>query len=359
MRPSLLPTARPLWRDEQTVQLGCAGPRSVVLSGVDPAVRRVLALCDGSHDEQQLLVVAAREGCSPARAGRLLTLLRDNGLLAVPVGRGQDGMRADERERIAVETGSGAVTGAVTGAEAEAVTGAARRGSALAARRRANVQVFGAGRVGATVAGLLATAGVGGVDVVDGGPTRPEDTGVGGPALSDVGRSRGDATRAWLRSLAPSVVLAPQPCPDLVVLAPPRRHLLTTQVDALPRGAVHLLAEVRDTVGIVGPMVVPGRSPCLRCLDLTRTGLDPAWPVLAAQLAAPSPSVQPCDAALAQLVAAQAVLQVLTLIDGVGTPASLGGTLELALPDWRVRRRSWPAHVGCDCGASSALPPTG
>jgi hypothetical protein len=49
-------------------------------------------------------------------------------------------------------------------------------------------------------------------------------------------------------------------------------------------------------------------------------------------------------------VAAQAAQQSLALIDGAGLPAAVGGTLELALPDWRWRRRSWQLHPACGCG---------
>jgi hypothetical protein len=53
---------------------------------------------------------------------------------------------------------------------------------------------------------------------------------------------------------------------------------------------------------------------------------------------------------LASAVASQAALQALELLEG-GTPGSVGGTLELTLPGWRWRRRTWPAHPGCDCDA--------
>jgi len=44
----------------------------------------------------------------------------------------------------------------------------------------------------------------------------------------------------------------------------------------------------------------------------------------------------------------------LTFLDG-GDPASIDGTLELRLPDWRLRRRSWPAHPDCDCAPGHAV----
>jgi hypothetical protein len=55
------------------------------------------------------------------------------------------------------------------------------------------------------------------------------------------------------------------------------------------------------------------------------------------------------------MVAAQAAMQVLALVDGTVDPAAAGGTLELVLPDWRWRRRSWRLHPQCGC----ALPSTG
>jgi hypothetical protein len=35
-------------------------------------------------------------------------------------------------------------------------------------------------------------------------------------------------------------------------------------------------------------------------------------------------------------------------------PPTIEGTLEVRLPDWRIRRRSWAPHPDCDCGALSA-----
>jgi hypothetical protein len=71
---------------------------------------------------------------------------------------------------------------------------------------------------------------------------------------------------------------------------------------------------------------------------------------MAVQLDEPVRDVVPCDSALAVAVAAQASLQALAFLDGSALPATAGGTLELALPDWRWRRRSWQLHPDCGCG---------
>ncbi len=139
----------------------------------------------------------------------------------------------------------------------------------MSRRLAAHVEVRGGGRVGSAVAGLLEAAGVGTVRLVDPGEVRPADLGPAGHRAERLGRPRGTAKSA------PGEV-------DLVVLAsddglPPSGDL--------PEGP-HLVVGVCETGGAVGPLVVPGRSACLRCLDLSRTDRDPAWPVVQAQLRA-------------------------------------------------------------------------
>ena len=339
MRPALLPASTQLWRDPTTLQLGRSGGRAAVVHGLDPALRPVLDLLDGSYDRATVLAAAAVEGCDPARAEALVDLLTRAGLVEDAE---QDlaplrGLRADERERLSADLASLALVRGDGGLPA------------LALRRDLQVLVVGAGRVGAPLAATLATAGVGAVDVVDDDVTRPQDTGVGGLGLRDVGRPRGQAARELVRRAAPSVSRLPVVRPDLVVLASGRDDVRERARRLVLDGTAHLLVEVRDATGVVGPLVLPGRTPCLRCLDLTRSDLDPAWPVLVHQLPAAGDGDPGCDGPLALAVAAQAVMQVLAMADGTTVPASLGGTLEMALPDWRWRRRSWLPHADCGC----------
>jgi bacteriocin biosynthesis cyclodehydratase domain-containing protein len=100
----------------------------------------------------------------------------------------------------------------------------------------------------------------------------------------------------------------------------------------------------------VGPLVIPGVTSCLRCADLHRRDRDPAWDVLAVQLAVPPHRGLPSDVGVATVVAGIAALQALAYLDGEPV-ATRCGTLELHLPDWRLRRRSWPPHPACGCGA--------
>ena len=336
MRPVLSPAARRLWRDQETLQLGRAPDRAAVLAGLDPAARAVLALLAGTRDLAAVRSAALQAGCPADRADALLGLLQAGGLLVDAADRWPDRLELTDRDRLAADVASLTLV---------------QRGSGLGAlgrRDRAAVVVLGAGRIGAPLAALLCAAGVGTVDVSDDGRVRSQDLAVGGLELRDVGRRRGEAVRDRLRSDFPATRTGPVPRPDLVVLAP-AAQLDELDPPALTRSAVpHLLAEVRDTVGVVGPLVLPGASACLHCVDLDRSERDPHWPVLAAQLSSMTRSLPACDSALAAAVTAQAALQVLALLDG-SEPASVDGSLELALPDWRWRRRSRRPHAACEC----------
>ncbi len=65
----------------------------------------------------------------------------------------------------------------------------------LAARRAQRVGVRGAGRVGAVLAGLLSGAGVGEIDVRDGGRVEPWDVAPGGLPAESVGDRRDETAR--------------------------------------------------------------------------------------------------------------------------------------------------------------------
>jgi len=84
-------------------------------------------------------------------------------------------------------------------------------------------------------------------------------------------------------SLAAAVNVDVSPEPDLTVTVssgePPRAPLL----DAAHTGAAHLVVVLDGEDVRIGPFVLPGRSPCLGCLDLHRSGWDPVWPALVPQ----------------------------------------------------------------------------
>ncbi|MEV0389860.1 hypothetical protein [Nonomuraea sp. NPDC050643] len=135
--------------------------------------------------------------------------------------------------------------------------------------------------------------------------------------------------------------------PDLVIIAPvlPLDGILINELNSLQ--IPHLLAFAFEGHGTVGPLVLPGDTACLHCLDLTRRDHDPSWPIVTARLGGYPPGEIACDVALATAVAAEAVGHALGYLDGRES-AVTNGTLDVT-PDWRWKRRSWKLHPQCRC----------
>lgn len=97
---------------------------------------------------------------------------------------------------------------------------------------------------------------------------------------------------------------------------------------------------------VVGPLVEPGTtSSCLRCQHLIRCDRDPAWPVMAAQLASPALGGAESTLTSRVLCVIGAALAIEQLLSPPGTASTINGTIEWV--DGLLRRRSWPRHPEC------------
>lgn len=307
---------------------------------VTPADGRLTALLrglDGRRSQHSVLADAAREGLDPGTVTDLLDELRTAGLI----------LDLEAADLLAADAGPAASARAA--AELHALAD-------RPARRSTTVVIEGATRVGTPLAAALAASGIGRVSVRDTGLARAGDAVVGGLTAADEGRPRSLAAADAVRRASPLTDLRPLPSgssPDLVVLARPWAASDPLAAAVHRSGVPHLVATVRGGTGVIGPLVVPGVTSCLRCADLHRRDADPGWPSLAAQLTSteppPSGSTVTC-----LLTAATAALQVLAYLDGSGAPVTLGATVELRPPDLVPRVRRWPAHPACDCGAAPA-----
>lgn len=227
----------------------------------------------------------------------------------------------------------------------------------LAARRRATVAVHGNSRITTTVASTLASAGVGWVQLVPAGEVSAGEACPGGLAPADEGdRFAVAGVQAMLRT-APGVRSGPIPASrraDLVVLTDPVPVEPTIHTSLHLDRTAHLAASVDGSRAVIGPLVLPGVTSCLRCADLHRCDRDPAWPRLAVQLANRPRRRAISDVSLCVAAAGLTAGQALAYLDR-GKPETLNATLEWQLPDWRLRRRQWVSHHDCDCGATTRL----
>ncbi|MFC4602435.1 hypothetical protein [Rhodococcus kronopolitis] len=147
----------------------------------------------------------------------------------------------------------------------------------------------------------------------------------------------GDADRPTGR--ADAVVLADDQVPDPRLVA----ELVAERVP-------HLLVRMRDGRGVVGPLVLPGHTSCLRCADLARSERDHEWPHLAAQLLG---AVGHADHATVLTTVGLALGELATVLRGdpAAPPATLDATLELNLAPPTLVTRSWRRHPRCGCAA--------
>ena len=341
----LLPAGTPvLHLPGDTVQVGGVdGGDGLRVQPAGPALRSLLRGLDGRRSERTVRAEALADGLPADAVDQLLAGLRVTGLV-------RDLAAAD---LLAGDPGPAAAARAAT--ELPAAVRGPDGGGRWRVRRQSSVVVDGATRVGTPLAAVLAASGVGAVHVRDRGPTTAADAVVGGAGAADEGRPRSLAAADAVRRVSPLTDLRPPPPtrrPDLVVLCRPWSATDPLQVGLQRDGVPHLVATVRGETGVVGPLVLPGTTSCLRCADAWRREDDPAWPRLAAQLTgAETPSSGSTVTCL--LTAVTAAVQVLAHLDGSALPAACGSTLELRPPALSPVLRRWPPHPGCPCGAAA------
>ncbi len=362
--PTVKPALRRAWRDLGTVQFGMTRAHASVLGPLDPGSASLLRLLDGTRGVPLLYAEGARNGLSPADVDRLLDTLAGSGLLEDATG-GSEAARevrqdAELMDRLRPDLASLALLDRRPAGAAEA----------LAGRTGARVLVRGAGRVGAAIAALLAAAGVGAVEVMDGGRVEPADVSPAGLPPNAVGARRAEAARRLMSESAPSGRrrsrpepaagrLGEAPPPDLVVLAPrdavsvhaPDPQLAEPLIAA---GIPHLYAGVVETTGLVGPLVLPGRTACAGCLERHRIEREAGHARLLAQWrSGRTHRVEPLDLSLATTVAALTASHALSLLDG-HLPTTVGERWETSLPTLAWTRHHLPTHPHCPCGAGTA-----
>jgi hypothetical protein len=134
------------------------------------------------------------------------------------------------------------------------------------------------------------------------------------------------------------------PRPDVAVLVShhvpdPLEHLAW-----LRRDTAHLPVVFGERAVTIGPMVRPGISPCLACLEQQRADADPAWTAIGSQLWGREAAM---DTALA---AALAALEVLTMVQELSWDrGEVGASIRLDPADDSRTVRRWAASDRCGC----------
>ncbi|WP_020497603.1 TOMM precursor leader peptide-binding protein [Sciscionella marina] len=326
-RPRLLPGLTLLSRAPDVAQLGHA----LCVTG-SKRIYELLRGLDGRHSYTELL----QSTTEPELLRELVTDLDESGLLE--------------------DTGSRPPPGRLDGDLAARALEGARPRAVLEARARAAVVIHGDGRIGIATALALAAAGVGHVHLAASGTVRAQDCGTG-YRETDVGRPRSTVAPELLRTVSSTARfdrLSPKRAPDLVLFTdtPAARPEIATALHSA--GIPALLAYPRDGTGVIGPLIVPGQTGCVRCIDLWRTGNDPGWPRIATQLA---DLPQPSPLAVAHLTSAITSAQALRFLDGDPLGQLRDAAVDVEPDTLNLRWRTWPPNPACTCERQAGQEP--
>lgn len=329
-RPRLIKGIGAFQRTQDELQVGLDPRHAIVSSDLPRAVIRLLSTLDG---RTPLSVLLDRAGAAHGRLlHELLIGLHERGLLigAAPAANDRAARLEQDFELWTLRSGE-------------------PRGAALARRRMVAVVVRGDGRLAVAISTLLAASGIGHVVPDAAGVVVEAEVGHD-YEQSDVGLRRRNAIASMVRRVNPSALTSSLPSdrsPELVVLTDAVVPTPEVVEQLMCERQPHLPVRFRDGTGVVGPLVLPGRTACLRCADLHRTDLDPHWPRVSNQLAG---KVGGADPASTHATAALATAQVLRAVQyGGKRPPLWNATVELDLCEGATRRRHWHPHPRCGC----------
>jgi hypothetical protein len=341
------PNQTPLWRDLKSLQIG-AGQNKVIFNSLSPAQERLIAaLYRGIADKQ------------------LPNILNDLGL------PDRDGERfVNALGPLLLETTAPAVAPLsedfIAGAFAEIIRASLIRSAdgatVLLERGLRTVHIDDLSGAGLMLTLGLAAAGVGRVVTHDQSKVETRDLGPNAYPSQLLGKPKIEAVRALLASspnpmkMVAGHKLTPRnlesiDCAALIAqqAIEPRRY-----VQWLNRDVPHLALTFDSDHASVSPLIVPGRGPCLFCLEQARIEADPAWPVVLSQLVTNTNRLD--DAASRLFCSGLAVQKILTHLDDCGgfqqTKQELVG-YQLDHSTGSVTEFTWGEHSACSCRLAS------
>lgn len=155
-----------------------------------------------------------------------------------------------------------------------------------------------------------------------------------------------------LREVIPAcgMTLASGDRASLTVLAERGHPLASAGPTSGEHLGAHLPVRAYASMGVCGPLVVPGLTPCLRCHDLHRRDSDPAWPLLGVQWAQCADRHAPIDSLLAHQLAGMTIALIRRWIDAPESVEEWATTAyRLELPSITAQTEQRPAHPLCGC----------
>lgn len=339
------------------VQLGI-GPGSLLLRNLQPADLGFLAsLRRGVPDGSE----AAAGAAVLLPAGRSASLLAALEPLLVPYEASAPPVPSLRSERLRPDASRLSAAYRLNGEEP------------VRHRSAAAVSIDGLGRTGALLARTLAGAGIGTLLLSDPGVVTPGDVG-SAYAMTDIGMNRAAAVKRHLFRIDPTQQVltlsdargsSPRAIDLAVTVRPVGAVPLDRETGPEPAPRVpQLLLTNQEGGWDVGPLVIPGATPCLECLDRQRADTDPGWYAAAEALGRPDPGSRTAAGAMedpvggwpageesagSALAAGAAAMAALVFLDGINRPALQSAVLSLRTSDGYPRLQKLAYHPSCGC----------
>jgi len=223
--------------------------------------------------------------------------------------------------------------------------------SLMSARQDQPVLIYGNSRIAILLYGILLSSGLSQTTLISDEPSRligDIDLCGGFLRLSDIGSSQNER----ITNIRPELSLFPLNCAGsknpreiAISVGPPTPELLQMWMsECIP----HLFIEDPECASItIGPLVIPGRTPCWRCTALTQDDEHIAWTEVQWQRRIAPRHETPVS--VAHHVAGLAALELLHFID-TGNSDLLGSTFRINyLSAIDAKYRTFLHHPACGC----------
>ena len=336
-----------LWRDLNSLQIG-SGQQRVIFNSLNPAQERLIAALYRGIADKQLPQILNDLGVAPDDGKHLVDSLQP--LLLKNTKPTKTSLSEDF------------VAGAFAEIIRASLLNSADGATVLMERKFRTVHVDDLSAPGLALTLGLASAGVGRVVTHDQSLVEANDLGPSGYPTQLLGKTKVEAVRALLASSPNQMGVVPGhkltarnleaiDCAAIIAheAIEPRRY-----VQWLNRDVPHLALSFEVDHASVSPLIVPGRGPCLFCLEQARVKQDPSWPVLASQLVTTKDRLD--DSSSRLFCAGVAIQKILAQLDSVGdfrqTDKELVG-YRLHLSSGTISEFRWPEHEACSCKLTS------
>lgn len=225
----------------------------------------------------------------------------------------------------------------------------------ISERRNCEITIFGDSRIATLLYGILLGSGISHTSLVaarESSTITAQDLCAGYLRASDIGLSLKVRTDELARELSLFPLLPAQSGSEktltqklkIAVGTPPADQLQQWMSDGVP----HLLVESPDCASInIGPLVLPGKTPCWRCVSLAKEEQNVVWREIEWQRMSTHPAEVPV--AVAHNVSGLVALEILRFID-TGQSELIGASVRVNYHSPTQREeRLYTRHPACGC----------